>query len=70
MLTTHGKGAYLHNKVSWMTWDYELFPIRDDYAPSYNEDADKANKVYYNWLLATMTAEQLEEVIRLKILRK
>ena len=67
MLTTHGKGAYLHNRTTWMTWDYELLPIRDDYSPSYNEDAFKANKVYYYWLLTTMTAEQLEEVLRLKI---
>lgn len=53
-----------------MTWDYELFPESEDYATSYNEDAAKANKLYYDWLLTTMTDAQLEEVLRLKILRK
>ena len=70
MLTMHGKGAYLHNRANWMTWDYELFPESEDYATSYNEDAAKANKLYYDWLLTTMTDAQLEEVLRLKILRK
>lgn len=69
MLTTHGKGAYLHNKSSWMTWDYEVLPVRDDYAPSYNEDATKANGLYYDWLLTTMTDKQLEE-LRLKIAKE
>ena len=69
MLTTHGKGAYLHNRSSWMTWDYEPLLIRDDYAPSYNEDAAKANKLYYDWLLITMTDEQLAE-LRLKIAKE
>lgn len=52
-----------------MTWDYEPLLIRDDYAPSYNEDAAKANKLYYDWLLITMTDEQLAE-LRLKIAKE